>query len=176
VLKTWPLRGAALVRGEVLAPAALLVALAWVTLVAAAIFSLQGTERVQIPDRAAILFAAMAVTPGLILVQLLIQNALAVTFPAWVAIGPTRRGVDVMGQRMLVVFGSLLVVVLAVLPAALVGGVVLLALRWLTGEWRIALPGLVAAMVLLGEAFAGSELVGLIVERTDVSALDPSDA
>jgi len=179
VLRTWPMRGATLVRGEVLAPAIVLVVLAWVTLIAAAIFSTHGSPRLQLPNVGAVLIAAMAVAPGMILVQLLVQNALAVTFPSWVTIGPPRGGIDVMGQRLLLMFGSILALVVAVLPAALLAGAALFAasaVTSVTSSVRIVLPGLVAAVTLLGEAFVGSELIGLILDRTDVGALDPADA
>jgi hypothetical protein len=176
VLRTWPLRGATLVRGEVLAPALVLVAVAWTALLAATIFSTYGSARMQIDNPWSYLIASMAIAPGVILIQLLVQNALAVTFPSWVTIGPARGGIDVMGQRMLLMVGSILALLVAALPAAIVGGILFVALRWLTGGAPIVLPGLAAAAVLLGEALVGSELVGAIFDRTDVTALDPADA
>ncbi len=71
--------------------------------------------------------AAALVAPGVILVQLIVHNAIAIAFPAWVQAASTRtRGVDVMGQRLLMLAGLLVVLVVAVLPAAAVGGVVAL--------------------------------------------------
>jgi len=163
------------VRGEVLAPAIVLVLVAWTAVLAATIFSTHGSVRYQIENPWGYLVASMAVAPGLILLQLLVQNALAVTFPSWVAIGPARGGVDVMGQRMLLMFGSILALVLAVLPAAVVAGVLLVVLRWFVGGSPSVLPGLAAAAVLLGETLVGSEIVSLILDRTEVTALDPAD-
>jgi hypothetical protein len=177
VLRTWPLRGATIVRGEVLAPAALLVAIAWLALVTAAVVSTQGSLHRQIDGNVwSYLLAAMAVAPGIVLVQLLVQNALAVTFPAWVAVGPPRGGIDVMGQRMLLMTASFLGLALTLLPAALVGGVVLFIVQVMTGRLLIVLPGLLAAIVLLGEAFLGSELLGAVLDRTDVNALEPGES
>jgi len=176
VLRTWPLRGARLVRGEVLAPAAVLISIGWLALLAAAVFSSQGSADRPTDSPWPWLVAALAVTPGVILVQLLVQNGLAVTFPSWMALGPSRGGVDVMGQRMLVMFVSLLALVVTLLPAALLAGSVAFIVRMVTGEFAIVLPGLLAAVVLLVEAVIGSEVVGRILDRTDVSALDPADA
>jgi hypothetical protein len=176
VLRTWPLRGAALVRGEVLAPAVVLVSIAWMALLLAAIFAKVGALDAQIDHPWSILTAAIAITPGVILLQLLVQNALAVTFPSWVSVGPARGGVEVMGQRMLVMAVSILGLALSLLPALLAAGGLALVLRLLTGSVPIVLPGLTAALVLLGEAFLGSELIGRILERTDVNALDPAEA
>ena len=127
------------------------------------------------PEQWSFLVVALAIAPGLIVVQLLIQNALAVTFPSWVSIGPARGGVDVMGQRMLLMVASVVGFLVAVLPAAIVGGGVALLLRVFTRDVPIVLPGVMAAAVLLGEAVLGSELVGSILDRTDVTALDPAD-
>lgn len=175
VLRTWPLRGATLVRGEVAAPFVVLVALVWTALVTAGLASVGGSWRVPAFDRWSWLAAAMAVTPGLILLQLILQNAAAVAFPSWVAIGRPRGGVEVMGQRMLLMFGSILTLVVAVVPAALLGAVVFFGMRVVTGGAPIVLPALAGAVVLLVEAFVGTELIGVMLDRTDVTALDPAD-
>jgi len=176
VLRTWPLRGATLVRGEVLAPGLVLVLLAWLALAMGALLSANGSPRVQTANVLASVVAAMAVAPGLIFLQLLVQNAIAVAFPSWVRVGRGRAGVEVMGQRMLMTFGSMLVLIFAALPAALLAGLVFIVVRAVTGGVPVLPAGCVAGAVLLGEAFVGSELVGLLLDRTDVGALDPADS
>jgi hypothetical protein len=175
ILRTWPVRGATLVRGQVLAPALVLSAVVWTTLVAAVLFSLPGSGEMDLTQRLAYFLAAAAVAPGVILVQLLIQTGLAVTFPSWVTTGPPRGGIDAIGQRMLLLLVGVLGLLLGILPAALLGGGLALAVRLATGEPSIVASGIVTAAVLFGEAVLGSELVGSILDRTDVSALDPSD-
>jgi ABC-2 type transport system permease protein len=176
VLRTWPLRGATLVRGEVLAPAVVLVTVAWLALLVAGMFAAFGMVHRDIDAPWAYLTAAIAITPGIILLQLLVQNALVVTFPSWVSVGPPRGGVDVMGQRMLMMGASFLALVLALLPAALVAVVVAGLLRLLTSSLPIVLPAVAAAVVLIAEAFVASELIGRILDRTDVGALDPTES
>jgi len=175
VLKTWPLRGATLVRGEVLAPFVVLVSVAWMALAIAALASLGGSLGVQIEDRWSWLAAGLAIVPGLILLQLVVQNAAAVAFPSWVAIGRGRGGVEVIGQRMLMMAGSILTLVVAVVPAALLGGTVFFAVRTLIGGMPIVLTAAVAGAVLLVEALVCTELIGAMLDRTDVTALDPAD-
>jgi hypothetical protein len=55
--------------------------------------------------------------------------------------GPTRaRGIDVMGQRLIMMFGRLLVIVVAVVPAALAAGLVALAIYLFPrerGNWKV---------------------------------------
>ena len=58
----------------------------------AVLFSMLGSGEIALTQRLAWFLAAAAVAPGVILVQLLIQNGLAVTFPSWVTTGPARGG------------------------------------------------------------------------------------
>lgn len=172
VLKTWPVRGAALVRGEVLAPGIVLIVLTSLALIAAAVLSTGTSFAAGLPYRWSWLGAALLVAPGIVLGQLLVHNGLAVTFPSWVAIGPPRGGVDVIGQRMLVMIAVMLGLVLAVLPAMVVAAVGTGILYAITGSIWPIVPGALAGATLLGEVFAGSEIIGAILDRTDIAAID----
>jgi len=170
VLKTWPVRGAALVRGEAAAPAVLLTAMAWL----AALGGLIVGARMGVSP--SYVLAGVLLAPGVIVLQVLAQNAMAVIWPSWVAIGASRaRGVDVMGQRMIMTFGMLLVLAVGVLPAAVAGAVVMLPLYWTTGTWPVVIPSLVAAAVLAVEALLVSEAIGKAFDRTDVTAIDATE-
>jgi len=171
VLKTWPVRGAAMVRGQALAPSVILIAVAWIAAIGGLIFG----ARLDLP--VSYVVAAMIVAPGVVFVQVLVQNAIAVMWPSWVVIGTNRaRGIDVMGQRMIMMLGLLLVLVVAVLPALLGGGLIMLLLYWLTGTIAVILPAIVASAVLIVEAVLASELVGRAFDRTDVTAIDATEA
>ncbi len=172
VLKTWPIRGAALVRGEILAPAIVLTTIIFLALIAAMVASLQAPVDQSVATRVGWLIAALLVAPGIVLAQLLTQNGLAVTFPSWVAIGGRPGGVDIVGQRLLVMVAVLLALVVAVLPAAIVAGVGAGLLYLATGTISFVLAGVLAGAALLVEAFAGSEILGAILERSDISAID----
>lgn len=176
ILRTWPVRGSTLVRGQVLAPAIVLSVIVWMALGGVVLLSMLGSGEMDAARRWSLFLAAVAVAPGIILVQLLVQNGLAVTFPSWVTTGPPRGGVDAIGQRMLMVLVGMLGLTLGILPAVIVGGGVALVAQYMTGQFPIALCGIVAAAVLLGEVAVASEIVGSILDRTDVSALDPTDA
>jgi ABC-2 type transport system permease protein len=170
LIKTWPLNGATLVRGEVMAPAALLTAIAWCSAIGG--LALGRGNRIE----SSVIVAALVIAPGIILLQLLAQNAIAVMWPTWVVTNANRvRGIDVMGQRMIMMFGLLLVLVVAVVPAALVAVLVGLALSALTGKFLIIIPALAAALVLFGEAFLASHAIGKLLDRTDVSAIDTAE-
>jgi hypothetical protein len=176
VLKTWPLRGATIVRGEVLAPAIVLSAVAGLALVMAAALSANPTLPIPAANRWALLLAALAVVPGVVLAQLLVQNALAVTFPAWTTIGtPQRGGIDVMGQRLLMMVANLIALALALVPAALVGAAAALAGWALIGTVPVLVPAILAGGTLQAEAFLATEMIGAMFDRTDVAALDAPD-
>jgi hypothetical protein len=120
--------------------------------------------------------AALLLAPPFILVQLLVQNGLAVLFPSWAAIGATRsRGVEVMGQRLLLQAGILLSLLLALLPAAFVGAIAGLAIYLATGFVPVVVPAILVAAVMLGEAFLATEALGRALDRTDVGSLEPAD-
>ena len=176
VLKTWPIRGAALVRGEILAPAIVLTTIIFLALIAAMVASLQAPIDESVATRVGWLIAALLVAPGIVLAQLLTQNGLAVTFPSWVNIGGRPGGVDVVGQRLLVMVAVLLALVAAVLPAAIVAAIGAGILYLLTGIISFVLAGALGGAALLVEAFAGSEILGAILERSDISAIDAPES
>lgn len=178
VLKTWPVRGAAMVRGEVLAPTMVVSGIAWTLIIGATFLStnLKFLVSVSIWSRLSYALAAILLSTGLILVQVVVQNALAVMFPAWVQIGVGRsRGIDVMGQRLLMMAGLMLVLVVAVLPAALAGGLVGFAIYSAIGIIPVVVPAAVATAVLVGESLLAIEAIGRVLDRTDPTAVEVTE-
>jgi hypothetical protein len=172
VLKTWPIRGAAVVRGEILAPALVLTAVIFLALISAAVLAPPG--EVAAADRWSWLLAALFVAPGLVLAHLLVQNGLAVTFPAWIHLG-RHGGIDVMGQQIIVMVVVVLALIAAFVPAALIAAVGAGLFYLLTGTFPVMLAGLLAGTALLVEAFAATEVIGAILDRSDIAAIDPSE-
>jgi hypothetical protein len=174
VLRTWPIRGAAMVRGEVLGPTAILAAVASLFVLGAALMARLPTTALGLASRASLTAAALIVIPGIILMQVVVQNAMALLFPSWVQIGPRRRGggVDVMGQRLLMLAGLLLVFVVALLPASIVAGVVGLAIYRTVHVVPVIIPALLALSVLVVEGLISMEMLGRVFERTDPQAID----
>jgi hypothetical protein len=103
----------------------------------------------------------------------LLPNAAALIFPAWVQLGKdTPRGFETMGQQLILIFGQILVLALALLPAAAVGAMVWLAVWWLFGKvlaLAVVLSALAGAAVLAAEAAAGVHLLGKAFEKFDWS-------
>ena len=175
LLKTWPIRGAALLRGEMMAPAMVLIVLASLALVAAAVISPEGSFGEEITSRWNWLLTALLVAPGVVLSQLLAVNGLAVTFPSWIAIGP-RQGTDVFGQRLLVMLTVTLGLVVALLPAAIIGGIGAGIVYGVTGAVWPVVFGVLAGTTLLVEVWAGTEVIGAILDRTDLAAVDAQES
>lgn len=175
-LKLWPMRGAEIVRGEVLAPTLLLTSIVWFALPLSTVLGHDWPGRgpawlVGAPWGWAA--GAMLVAAGLILVQVLAHNALAVAFPAWARVGAGRaQGIDVMGQRMLMLAGMLLVVVVAALPAALAAALAGVAMYGAAGAVHVLACAIPAAAVLFVEGVVAAEALGALLERTDVSSVE----
>jgi hypothetical protein len=128
-------------------------------------------------NRLSFAIVALVLAPGLIAVQVLAQNAFAVLFPAWVTIGPARgqAGIEAMGQRMVLMLASLLALTVLLLPAAIVmiatGAVASLVLHHVP----IVVLAILGGITLLAECFVFSEILGAVLDRTDVSAVEVTE-
>lgn len=169
LLRSYPLRGWSVVIAEVAGSTLMLTAIQ-LALVAIAYLAFLGNQSM-VPDleeRTLLLLAAVVFLPAINLLSMLIQNAAALLYPAWVRLGSGRAGgVEALGQNMLMIvaFAGLLGLTLA-LPVTLGGGAFLL-LRPSLNDWA-ALP---ATVLVLGTvAFEAALLVdwlGRVFERTD---------
>jgi ABC-2 type transport system permease protein len=99
-----------------------------------------------------------------------IQNALAVSFPAWVQLGADRRGVEALGQTMLTVGATLLTsAVLMVFPVLIGTATLYIATAW-WGVWGFPVAMSIGTLVLLAELLPLWHGVGDLLE-----SLEPSD-
>jgi ABC-2 type transport system permease protein len=174
VLKTWPISGRELLLGELLAPAFVLSSAVWFLLAVA--FALSRSWNVGPADTLSRGFVAISgalLAPMLIVGQLIIQNAAVVLFPGWVATGGARaRGIEAMGQNMLMFAGTLLALALGVLPAATVAGGIGFLLYMFIG-WPGVLPAAILfAGILTVEVGIVLTWLGRVLERTDPSQIE----
>jgi hypothetical protein len=174
ILKTYPLRGWQVALGEVLTPVAILSVVFWVALLTVYL-SLPGDSLARIPlglrSEAALGLAVLA--PPFIAIQVLVPNAAAVLFPAWVQAtrDQTERGIEVLGQRLIFVASQLLITALVILPVLLVGGLVFFIVNLVTGLAVGAATAVIAMTVLLGfEAWLGIRWLGNRFEALDISS------
>ncbi|MBS0631850.1 MAG: hypothetical protein JSS11_08050 [Verrucomicrobia bacterium] len=175
LLKTYPLRGWQLVLGELLTPVALLSAVLWLVLLTLAL-SLHGAKLdawLTTSLRLELVFCLGLVAPLVCTLQLLVPNAATLLFPAWMQSMRNRaeRGIEVVGQRIIFVAGQLLIVLVALLPAALLAGLLIFASQWLIGiAAAVFLATCAVAVVLVGEIWLGLWWLGQRFERFDLSS------
>ena len=176
LLKTWPVRAAELVRGEMLWPAALLSAIAWSMTGLALYLSTAVFSSASLALRVSVAIGVCLVAPMLIAAQLAIHNSAALLFPAWVSFGGWRaRGVDAVGQRLIVVGGTTLLVVLAAVPGTLLGGIIWFAFYRFIGAAALVPAAAVCALAIAVEVLLVTEALGPAYERLDLTAIERTD-
>lgn len=175
LLRTLPLSGAQVVAGELLGPLGVIVTAQWACLGLALVVSLAGElPQVPVPLRIVLVLSAAVLTPTLTLLGLIVHNAAVLLFPGWVAVGIERaRGFEAMGQRLLTFVGGFVVWMVALLPAALLGGVALLVVWTLAGPILAPLAAVVASAVLGFEAFFAVVLLGRRFDAWDLTLEAP---
>ena len=174
VLKTWPISGRELLLGELLAPIFLLSAIVWFLLaVTLALSPAWKDGPIDVVGRAALLVSVGLLAPMLIAGQVIIQNAAVVLFPGWIATGGARaRGIEAMGQNMLMFAGTLLALAIGVLPASAVAGGLGYVLYLFLG-WPGLLPAaMLLASILVVEAGLVVMWLGRVLERTDPAQVE----
>ncbi len=184
VLSSWPLSPTRLALAELAAPLVSTVTVAGIILsvgvaaiaggrVALAWHGLPGgiaVGRVPVGWIAPGLFALVFLLPALVATVLVVQNAAVLTFPAWFPPGGRRRGIEAMGTRLIAFAATMLLLLIAFVPAALVGLVVAV-LGWsILGPWSLVPAMAAASLPVWIEAAAGVALLGRLFARFDVSA------
>ena len=175
VLKTFPLRGWQIALGEILAPVAVLAGIQWLLLLVGfglVLFFPGQHEALML----AIGIGAACLLPVLDFLLLLIPNAAVLLFPSWIQTGKdSPRGIEVTGQRLIFAVGQLLVLLLALVPAALAFAAVYFPLKLAFGPVApVPFATLAATVVVAVEAGLGVRLLGRLFERFDVTEEPPS--
>ena len=171
ILKTYPLHGFQIVFGEMLAPLAVLTVIAWLALLAmslsAAALEIPALVRIAAP------LAVAVCTPLFCALQLVIQNAIALIFPAWVqsVSNPGEHGLDVMGQRLVFLAGQILLLALGVLPALIGAAAAFFVVNWLVGPIVAGLLAWLVVLTVLGvEIWASVRWLGVRFAHFDLSS------
>ncbi len=172
VLKTFPLPGWQIALGELLAPAAVLAGMQWLLIVLSATLLFQ----YPLPNMArstllAVSFSLALLLPFLNLITLQIPNAAVLWFPAWFQSGKDApHGIEATGQRIIFMFGQLLVFFVSLIPGGIAGsGTYFVCQMILTPAAAIPIASAAAAVVLAAEGAAGILLLGRAFERFDVA-------
>ena len=177
VLKTWPVRAAAVVRGQLLWPGVLLTGLAWGALVVSEL--LTGSNvfgEVGLSWRVSVGAAYAILAPAFIFAQLTIHNGVALLLPAWVPLGYQRpRGLDALGQRLIMLFGVWLLLIISALPGVLAGAIIWFAFSRFVGPAAV-IPGAIAcAAIMAVEVLLATEALGPAYEQIDLTAVERAE-
>ncbi len=171
LLRSYPLRGRSIVGAETAASAIVLSALQ-LALLSIAYLAFLGDPALEpgLHLRSVIVLLSVVCLPGINYLGMLIQNGAALLFPAWVRVETAERGVEALGQNMLMIvaYGAALAVALAV--PALVAGLGFELLRDELGWWAAA-PA--AVLLLCGIAVESAMVLrrlGTVFEATDPPA------
>ncbi len=174
ILKTYPLRGWQIVLGEILTPVAILSAVCWLALLTIYLSLPDSSfERIPLALRGQAALGLALLAPPFIAIQVLMPNIATVLFPAWVQAtrDRTERGIEILGQRLIFIASQLLVTALAIVPALLVGGLVLFVVNLITGFAAGAALAVIVMAALLGvEAWLGIRWLGNRFEELDISS------
>jgi ABC-2 type transport system permease protein len=137
LLKTWPVKASAVVRGELIWPGVLLTAVSWMLMALALLLSTAVLTDVGLAMRVSAALSIAIGAPALIFAQFTIHNGVALMFPGWVPLGNQRaRGLDAMGQRLILLGGTWLLLIAMTVPGAVAAGIVWLAFRHFVGRRR----------------------------------------
>ena len=172
VLKTYPVRGRDIVRGEIAAPLVLLGGIAWICL-GGGFLALAGrreAELLTLGDRFVILLALLPTTGAILGLLVLVQNAAVLLFPAWVTVGRNRAvGLEAAGQRILMTAGSLVALTVALVPAVILGGLVGAAVQaaGLGAVEAASVGALVGSGVVAFELALAIHLLGDVFDRLE---------
>jgi putative ABC exporter len=172
ILKSLPISGQRLLMAEMAAPLSVVAAIEMMFLIGASVIFRHVDE-----SKLAALSSPQLVVIGLLFTipicgaQLLIHNAVPILLPAWAIRSKEEpRGFAVTGQRLLLFFGNLLVLAIALIPAALL----FIPAWWLThkyfaGSAFLALLIMPSVALMTAEVWLGMKLLGAQIDRIDIS-------
>jgi hypothetical protein len=179
VLKSYPISGERLVAAEMAAPLVIISAIEILLLGFAAtlmnVYSVGG--RMAFFASPQFVVVALLFAVPICGAQLVIRNAVPVLLPAWAFRSKDEpRGFVMVGQRLLMMFGNLLVLAVTLIPAALL----FLPALWLAHHFFAGSPVVLAVAtvpsvaLLVAEVWLGVRFLGAQFDRIDVTNdLDP---
>jgi hypothetical protein len=175
-IKTWPVRGAAVIRGEIVWPTVVITLATWAFVLTALVMGAPFSRRVPELYRAAVWLSAIVLVPGVVLAQYTMHNAVALLFPGWVPIGSSRaRGVDAVGQRLIVLLGNWLGLIIALAPGILVTIVLSWWLRSVAGPFVLPIGALVTTLTVVAETWVVSRWLEPVFDRLDITSVERGD-
>jgi ABC-2 type transport system permease protein len=174
ILKLYPMRGWQVVLGEILAPAFLLACAQWLLIAVFLVVSPDSIGKDHFPFgmKLGVCLAAALALPFVDLIVILIQNTAVLLLPAWFQFDKsTPRGIETMGQQLILMFGQILALLLCLIPASAIFALVVFVGHYaLPLEVCLVLGAIAAAAVACAEIALAVRLLGGVFERFDLSA------
>jgi hypothetical protein len=167
-LRSFPVRGATLVRAELSAALITLCAVQVPMLIVAYALTPPPNRIASTwSGQTALLVTCLVAVPVVSALGLLVQNAGALLFPGWVRLGLARPGgVEAVGQGMLTMFGSLVVLTLCLAIPGALGGVVAVIGTTQAGLWGLVPGALLGAVLVAAELWWITAWLGRVFERS----------
>ena len=175
VLKSYPISGERLVAAEIAAPLAVVATLEMLFATSGSVLvgmSAQTKGLLRFAGTPQFIVTILLLTLPVCAIQLIIRNAVPVLFPGWAVRSKEEpRGFVMTGQRLVTLAGNLLVLVVALVPAA----IVFLPSLWVAHKFFadnpvfVAVATMPAVGVLVAEAWLGVKALGAQFENIDVS-------
>jgi hypothetical protein len=155
-------------------PVAVVSGMACAALLIAAVFSGTALPAIAFVDRWSVAIASIVTVPSMIAAQYVVHNAATIAFPAWVPLGSQARarGIDAMGQRLILLVAILLSVSLLAVPGAIAAGVIWLIFYRIAGLVALVPMAIVFAAIVLTEVIVVTELLGPAYEGIDVTYVE----
>ncbi|MDR1989403.1 MAG: hypothetical protein LBQ09_04140 [Acidobacteriaceae bacterium] len=176
VLKTWPVRAAAIIRGEILWPACMVTLLTWGSGTLALVLSAESFPGTDAHVRIAVGLSGLILVPGIILAQFTVQNAAALLLPAWVLEATDRRrSLDAIGQRLIMLVGTPLVAIVSLLPTGIIGGVCWVLFHQWLGPWVLIPAAVIGLILMCVEVLTATELLGPAFDRLDITSIERAE-
>jgi hypothetical protein len=173
LLKTCALRAAAVVRGEMLWPTAVLTIVSWTLIVTASIFRVR-SSRVR-RRRCAFRSRRRRVCDARRHRDVIHHSQRRCTvLPAWMATGVQRR-CRRHWPGLILVGGTVLLLTIAVAPGVIAGGLVYLAFGRFIGPAALIPAAAIGAVIVVFEVLMGTEMLGLVYERLDLLAVERTE-
>jgi hypothetical protein len=173
LLKTFPMEGWRLAMGELLAPTAILTAIIWVAILAAAAVFDPGNKFPWLTPavRMTVVLCLGLAAPLLCMIQLIVPNTVMILMPAWYQSSRTRGGgIEMFGQRLMFGMVQLLFALLVGAPAAGAAAIVYIASYWILGiSTGVVLATIAVVLILASEAAVGLWFLGDRFEKFDLS-------
>jgi hypothetical protein len=169
LLRSYPLRGSAVVLAETASSALVLTGMQLgLLLIGWLAFLADPADVPALGERSALLVIAALLLPVVNMLGMLIHNGAAILLPGWIHLGSGRpTGVEALGQNMLVLIGFAALLGLALVPPVAAAAGLYLWLEPGVGRWAL-LPAVAAAVaVAAGEGWLMVRRLGAAFERLD---------